>query len=267
VGGGAESVGVEAVRLVELRSLLRPAEIMLDLTPEELGGRIITAMKKSPPNTEFIADDAMDALYPRHGNLVVTGFPEQHESAVEQALLEAWSWLEAQGLLVKAGFANGANGWRRLSRQAVSMGESEFDNFVVARMLPRRLLHSSLEARVWSDFVRGPYDSAVLFAAKQVEIAVRKAVDAGSGRYGVALVSDAFNEEHGKLTELNAHIDERKGRRNMFMGFIGAYKNPLSHRDLDISDPAEAVELVLMASHLLPIVDLRSSALLIGKAE
>lgn len=227
---------------------------------------MITAMKQYPVGTQFIADDAMDALYPRNGNLVVTGFPQEHEAAVELAILEAWSWLEAQGLLVKAGFANGANGWRRLSRLASSMNEGEFDNFVVARLLPRNLLHPSLGARVWSDFVRGHYDSAVLFSAKQVEIAVRKAIEADNGRYGVVLMGDAFNEENGKLTDLNAHIDERRGRRNLFMGFVGAYKNPLSHRDLDISDPAEAVELVLMASHLLRIVDLRSAAVSGGKA-
>ena len=64
--------------------------------------------------------------------------------------------------------------------------------------------------------------------------------------------------EGGPLTDAAAPKAERQALSDLFAGAIGSYKNPHSHRSVTI-ESVEAVEMIVLASHLLGIVDKRSS--------
>jgi len=199
----------------ELAQAIPDVGVLLNLEPELLGAKMLFLLRKrSFTNNMFMPHQLNYELWeqstlPGHQTI----YPRDRQGAAEIALMEAWAWLEAQGLIILAPEPNGRNGWRILTRRAKRFeSEAEFVNYAVARMLQREMLNPRIADKVWMAFMRGEFDVAVFQAMKAVEVSVRNAGGFGNNVVGVPLMREAFAPDKGPLTETTTERGEQVAR-------------------------------------------------------
>lgn len=237
------------------------ADALLALTADELGLRMLPLLVRPPPHGMHLSlKNMLEANIYNIGPRPSGPYPVERHGEVRQAIIEAWVWLEGQGLLIPdLGPYNEPNmSARRVSRRGRQLA-ADPQGGLSARLLPKDILHPAIREDVWGLFHRGKYDTAVFEAMKAVEIAVRTAANLRPTDVGVDLMRKAFNPQGGPVTDQRVPAAEREARSALFAGAIGAYKNPQSHRRVDLDNPDEAAEIIMLACHLLRIVTDRNS--------
>lgn len=237
-----------------LRSLVPDVEVLLSLSQEELAEIALQIVSKQTQNGLVHLQELASQVAPQWGD----GYPENRQREALIAISEAWNWLTVQGLLIPDPGMNGNNGFMVLSRRARHLLDSgSFKSYAKSISFPKSLLHPRIATEVWNDMSRGDLETAVFKAFREVEIAVREAGSFGATDVGIQLVRKAFDTTKGILTDKEQPEAEREALAHLFAGALGSYKNPHSHRTVAIYEPSEAQEMVILASHLLRIVDSR----------
>lgn len=237
-----------------LSSIVPAAETLFALEPEELAGVLLECLHCLPET---------DKARLHRGNLLqanlVSDYPAQHHEAMLRALTEAWMWLEREGLLAPKPGPMQQRDFVFITRRGERLRTAtDVSAYRRASLLPKELLHPVIAQKVWAAFIRGEYDTAVFQAFREVEVAVRNVGGFGASDIGTALMRSAFNATSGPLTDSTLPDGEREALAHLFAGAIGWCKNPQSHRNVAITRPEEAVELISLASYLLRTVDSRS---------
>jgi uncharacterized protein (TIGR02391 family) len=245
-----------------LSSLVPNVEDLLALEVEEAGGVLLVHL------------NSYDAAAPQgvvqHGRvnrynffLFLNNQPaySNRRTEVEHVLMEAWGWLESEGFLVRDGSTNDSFFLSRRAQRLKSRGD--VDAYRKGTLLPKGQLHELIAAKVYPAFLRGEYETAVFQAFREIEIAVRNTGNFSAESYGKDLMRDAFRPVNrpekpvvkpGPLTDTSLPVAEQEGIANLFAGAIALYKNPQSHRYVP-TEPIDAAEVIVFASHLLRMVD------------
>lgn len=233
-----------------LIELIPDVNVLLALSDQELALPILqlTLAKRSGSVHPAVVREWVR----RHPAQPGPAYPAERMEQVELALDEALNWLTIQGLLLP-----GESGWLRVSRRGRLLGsESSFRAYAHAAAFPKALLHPAIADEVWVDLARGDLGTAVFKAFRAVEVAIRDAGGFGPNDYGVTLARRAFGAG-GPLADAKGVPSEVQALSDLFAGAIGSYKNPHSHRTVQVNDAVEAQEQVMLASHLLRIVESR----------
>jgi uncharacterized protein (TIGR02391 family) len=233
---------------VDIMRALPTVDSVLQLEPEELASYLLEHLAGNSNHLHL--NNLLDAS--------VGSTPMKHykkDERVEEALREAWSWLEREGLIIPKSYGHfiSRRGKRIRDRQ-------DFDAYRRSSVLPKASLHPVIADRVLSNFIRGEYDTAVFQAFKEVEVAVRAAGGFGPTDIGIDLMGQAFNVNMGPLADMTLPEAERRAMLALFSGAVGMFKNPSSHRHIALSDASEAAEMISFASLLLRIVDARAAS-------
>ena len=248
----------------KLFSMFSDADDLLGLESEELAGPLLLSLEG---NDRIILDTVISH------NLLSLSFeptpkmrekyPPVRDNEILFALMEAWQWLEREGFIAprptslagesSAGYIHKYFVTRRGKRIGT---REDFEAYRKGNLLPKSQLHPIIAQKVWSLFLRGDYDCAIFQSFKEVEIAVRNVGNYAQTDLGSKLMRKAFHDSNGLLTDQNQPPSEKQALSDLFAGAIGYYKNPHSHRNVAVT-AEEAAEMIILASHLLRIVDLR----------
>lgn len=231
-----------------ISSIVPNAEDLLALEPEELAGPLLKYVSQMGVNDQH-RNNAFN------GERIVQGYSRADHEKIKRALTEAWVWLEREGLIAPRPGSD--RDWIYITRRGERLIESsDFESYRRASLLPKHQIHPVIVQRVYNAFLRGDYDVAVFLAFKEVEIAVRTAGKFSSTDLGPPLMRSAFAVQGGPLTDASEVSAERQALSDLFAGAIGYCKNPQSHRNVNLQ-PSESVELIMLASYLLRVVDSR----------
>lgn len=235
-------------------------DVLLAAPPEVVGKALLTLAAESLQNGLFstgavagpqnLCRQDVHGQYPCYSN--------HRSSEIELAVAEAWLWLEHSLLIMPAPQPNVS--FKVLTRrgQRVSRNAELFDSYANSLGFPKSLLHEKIADDVWLQLAQGNLAVAVFVAFRAVEEAVRLTCGYKVTEVGVPMMRRAFHKDNGPLTRSVDPEAEREALANLFAGAIGSYKNPHSHRSVEL-DANEAQEMVLIASHLLRIVDDRAT--------
>jgi uncharacterized protein (TIGR02391 family) len=235
-----------------LRELIPDAETLVRMDPTELAGFVLEVLLTLPRDERGNWHRRNFCMSAGHDYGVRNVGPD---TRVSEACAVAWSWLEANWLICR--HPEQGDDWYMPTKKGKDVRDRTGVRQLIDRsQLPEHFLHSAFLADVLPLFLQGRYDLAVFEGFHRLEIAIREAASLPDDLLGTKLASKAFHPEDGPLTDKNAELGERHALMNLMCGALGSYKNPQSHRHVGLDAP-EAREMILIASHLMKIVDSR----------
>jgi hypothetical protein len=234
-----------------IKELLPPVDALLKLEPEEAAWhllRVLLELERSGSDNKVHRRNFLLGTR-EHGLPAYAG--DQYEP-VARLLTESWSWLDREGLIAQRPDQGGefmyvTNRGKRLAGSATARALRG------ALALPRHDLAPELYTKIVGPYYRGEFTDVVAIAFRHVEIRVRDL--AGIGPETTGSKEPVVRAFKGPLADPKLTDAERDATVQLYAGAMGRFRNPSTHGDIGLDDPAECVELVVFANLLLRIAE------------
>lgn len=253
--------------MTTLYTLFPDVNDLLRMPPEDLGAILLKLALPHVQGAGFIPETVtrISLVDAQAGK----DYPFYKKQEVERHLSRAWHLLERGDFIEPAPGMNGANGWRNFTSKGKAVAEGQdIQRLQDAAEFPKSLLHPTIREVSWNALIRSSNAlsaGALVSTVRDAFIAVEESVRAAGGYkpsdFGTALMEKAFHPDTGPMGDRDTSKPkgEREGLLTLFKGAMNAYRNPISHRTPAL-ELEEAKDQLLLASHLLRIVDARRPA-------
>lgn len=115
-------------------------------------------------------------------------------------------------------------------------------------------LHPRLKEKCADHLHSEKFDDVILNACKVLEVYTRELARLKDTDIGISLMRKAFNPSQ-PILKYSDNTAEQESLSHLFSGFIGFFKNPQSHRFMEIKDPLIAFEVLNFANYLCKILE------------
>lgn len=245
-------------RATLLTGRFQTAQELIALPTEPLAGFLLEHLEAVRTSDPRNFERALDL----HENVtwIVKQYAEKgfgRTTDLQRVIGEAWNWLIVEGLVALDPESSVGHRFFITRRGMQCRTNDGVEEYRKRRLLSAELLHETIRDCSLGDYLAGDFESALLKAFRKVEIEIRSACGYSAGDSGVALARKAFHPNSGPLTETDELAGEQQAMSDLFAGAMGRFRNPAAHGTRSFDDPFEAAQLLLFASQLMAIIDLR----------
>ncbi len=120
--------------------------------------------------------------------------------------------------------------------------------------MPETYVHPTIVEKCFSLLGSEEYESAVIQAFKAIEVSLRNKINAPKDQFGERLFKTDYSPENGMLTDMSLPKSERFAFYNYISGAFSFYRNPSTHREVEL-DFISAFDKIVVASDLLKAID------------
>ena len=240
--------------------LPKPSELV-NMEPEDVAVLLLVLLNDPQKSAEYKDNDTVnlssliyssDAFFEYAG-----GYSSAEREQTTRLLAEAWSWLEREGLIARYPNQHTPHQFFITRRGKKIRTHASFETYRRNNLLPpQESFDPALAEKVAPSFLRGDYDLAVLQAFEEIEVRVREAAGLPNDTYGTNLMREAFDPKNGRLTDSEQTTSEKEATAHLFGGAIGLFKNPSSHKAVEITS-----ELIHLANFMLRLIGSRTPAI------